>query len=412
MSDQELRPRSPSCEEVLSWNLWRQKNRTVLPFVPHYFKAGLRLDGIDFSHLDMEGVLFDEISLNRACFDGTNLKGAKFNKCAMDHASFHETILQDSEILNCTIERSQFYACNMTNIVLSFSNMTDSQLSKVQLRRGNLEQSNIAASSICEVDFRNARLGGTGFINSRISNSQFVEAKATAADFSGVHMARCQFESSDLSEVSFHNSKFANCRISRCKIIGADFSGAQFHQCVINDIDFSRALQTDRMQIVDSRTNDSNQIQKNPTCSGLKYFRTCFLSYSWLDNEFVEQLSCTLSEFGVSIYLDKNEMSSTEWIETSLQKAIKSHEVLVLVLSENSEGRDWVKFEIEFARTIGIEVIPVVIDNPIGEKQWVKDIISAHKTIDFTQWRNENRFSMSRDLLLEHLTKSQRTQLL
>lgn len=372
--------------------------------MPRYFKVGIEIDGIDFSHLDMHGVLFDEISLNRACFDGTNLKGAIFNRCAMDHVTFHKTLLQDVRIMKCTLEDSRFHACNMTNISISFSKMTGSQIREVRLRRANLEQSNIAASSLTAVDLRNARLCGTGFIESRISRSHFVGAIAMTADFSDAHITRCRFEYSDLSETSFHNSEFVSCRISKCNVIGTDFSGARFNNCMINDIDFSRALDTDRMKITNAQKGDGCQTETELISNGPKRFQSCFLSYSSLDYEFVNKLSLDLPEHGVLIWLDRKDMSSINWIETSLQKAILSHDVLVLVLSQHAEGRDWVKFETEQARAAGVEIVPVVIDYQIGERQWVKDIMEAgHDTIDFTQWRNEASYLTARALLLKRL---------
>jgi hypothetical protein len=82
---------------------------------------------------------------------------------------------------------------------------------------------------------------------------------------------------------------------------------------------------------------------------GTLYIGGVFISYSWDDSKFVDKLHDHLTREGVNVWLDRHEMLAGD-IQKQVHRAIRSNDVVVLVLSESSIESDWVENELDMAR--------------------------------------------------------------
>jgi hypothetical protein len=89
-----------------------------------------------------------------------------------------------------------------------------------------------------------------------------------------------------------------------------------------------------------------------------------FVSYSWLDKQFVRRLVARLEKSGYLIWLDEKELAPGDRLSSKLAEAIEGSKVIIIVISENSITSNWLKFELELATRRMVEervrLIPVI----------------------------------------------------
>lgn len=122
--------------------------------------------------------------------------------------------------------------------------------------------------------------------------------------------------------------------------------------------------------------------QKEP----LKEPRSVFISYSSPDQGFVDRLVEDLRKAGVSMWYDKWMIRVGDNIVSKIEEGIRSSRYLLVVLSEDSVNKVWVRKEIEAGlmrefETESIFVIPVVIDDKAVHD--MPPAIRAKRYLDF-----------------------------
>jgi hypothetical protein len=75
-------------------------------------------------------------------------------------------------------------------------------------------------------------------------------------------------------------------------------------------------------------------------------FYSCFISYSHKDELFAKKIHSDLQSEGVRCWFAKHDMKSGIKLHHQIDKAIKSYDKLLLILSNNSMNSNWVGTEI------------------------------------------------------------------
>jgi TIR domain len=79
-------------------------------------------------------------------------------------------------------------------------------------------------------------------------------------------------------------------------------------------------------------------------------FYSCFISYSTQDQAFADRLYADLQNKGVRCWFAPHEIQGGRKIHEQIDEAIRLHDKLLLILSEQSMNSDWVGTEIANAR--------------------------------------------------------------
>ncbi len=79
-------------------------------------------------------------------------------------------------------------------------------------------------------------------------------------------------------------------------------------------------------------------------------FYSCFISYSTKDQEFADRLYADLQAKGVRCWFAPHDIRGGRKIHEQIDEAIRLHDKLLLILSEDSMASDWVQSEIAKAR--------------------------------------------------------------
>jgi hypothetical protein len=139
-------------------------------------------------------------------------------------------------------------------------------------------------------------------------------------------------------------------------------------------------------------------------------FYSCFISYSASkDHEFVQRLYEDLQAKGVPCWLASEDMKIGDKILDHLDQSIRRHDKLLLVLSANSIGSEWVEDEVTTAfeeeRRRGKTVLfPVRVDDTVfdTEESWAAKVRQRHIG-DFRQWKDHDAYQKAFDRLLRDL---------
>ena len=142
---------------------------------------------------------------------------------------------------------------------------------------------------------------------------------------------------------------------------------------------------------------------------GAIQFYSCFISYSSKDQDFAERLHADLQAKGVRCWFAPEDMKIGDKIWDRLDQSIRLHDKLLLVLSANSIGSEWVEDEVTTAfeeeRKRGKTVLfPVRLDDTVfdTEESWAAKVRQRHIG-DFRPWKDHDAYQKAFDRLLRDL---------
>ena len=147
-------------------------------------------------------------------------------------------------------------------------------------------------------------------------------------------------------------------------------------------------------------------------------FYSCFISYSSKDQEFAERLHADLQAKGVRCWFAPEDVQGGRKLHEQIEQAIRHYDKLLLVLSENSMGSEWVKTEIYHARQDEIrtqrrKLFPISLVDFQTIRAWTafdadsgKDMgreVREYFIPDFSNWKDHDAYKKAFDRLLRDL---------
>ncbi len=149
-----------------------------------------------------------------------------------------------------------------------------------------------------------------------------------------------------------------------------------------------------------------------------RVFHSCFISHSSKDKEFVEKLNRSLRVAGVRVWYASEDLLPGQKLRDQIKKAINSFDKLLLVLSPNSMGSNWVTTEIRDARDREREenrqvLFPISIVPMENIRNWEcfdadsgRDLaveVREYFIADLSDWQNEDKYWPEFNRLLKGL---------
>jgi|FLYN01.1.fsa_nt_gi hypothetical protein len=85
-----------------------------------------------------------------------------------------------------------------------------------------------------------------------------------------------------------------------------------------------------------------------------------FLSYSHKDMAIMRRVRDDLRAGGLRVWNDENLMPGTPSWKNGIEKAIENAGCLVVILSPDAKESEWIERELDYARTCGVPILPVL----------------------------------------------------
>jgi hypothetical protein len=309
---------------------------------------GADLRGADLTGANLSGANLTEAHLTRATLGGANLSKAKLRWAYVGWANLNAANLSGADL---------------TNAYLSWANLTETHLTGAHLTGANLTKSNLTEANLIKTNVHGTQVGWTIFASVDLSEVEGLETVE--------HIGP-----STIGIDTIFKSK---------GIIPQVF----LRGCGVPDtfIEYAASLVGQPIE-----------------------FYSCFISYSTKDGEFAERLHADLQNKGVRCWFAPHDMKIGDKIRDRIDESIRVHDKLLLVLSENSIGSDWVEKEVETAfeeegKRKRLILFPIRLDNSVMEtgRAWAADIRRTRHIGDFSQWKDHDSYKKARERLLRDL---------
>jgi hypothetical protein len=237
-------------------------------------------------------------NLNEANLEGADLTGAKLTGAFLNLANLSRANLERADLTGAFLNEANLTGAKLTGAFLNWAN-----LSGADLEWADLYGANLYGAIIEKVRFMNVTVGYTVFSDIDLSSIEGIDT---------IH----HVSPSEISISTLYKSK-ANIPDIFLRGCGAPD----------NFINYVHSLKGKAFD-----------------------FYRCFISYSIKDQLFAERLHDDLEDNGVMCWLAGKDLEGGKYNVDQINKAIRTHEKFLLILSENSIESEWVKTEIIIAK--------------------------------------------------------------
>lgn len=247
-----------------------------------------------------------------------------------------------------------------------------------KLEKANLQGIELNGSDLRQADIRFSNLGEADLSEAILNGADLSLAILIKANLSGADLIKAVLFGAILRRANLNRAYLSWANLSGATLIHSNLSGTLFERAIIGptvfgNVDLSGAIGLENVRhggpstigidtIYASRgkipevllrgcgvPENFIQFMSSLTAKAFEYY-SCFISYSSKDQDFAERLHADLQTKGVRCWFAPEDIKGGKKIHTQLDEAIKFHEKLLLVISENSMNSDWVANEIKRAR--------------------------------------------------------------
>lgn len=353
---------------VKAWNKWRKANPQILP---------------DLSDAD--------------------LRGAKLAGAELDWTNLRKTLLMKARLGSAKLYR----------VKLDGANLMRAELDSAFLRQAELRRTNLSGANLCDADLRGAtlveaNLSGAYLIRSDFRQTSMAYADLRGSDLRGADLCQANLLEADLSESKVADTNFANVNLGHVKGLETiRHAGPSFIS--INTIYYSKG-KIPEVFLRGSGVPEGFVGYMHSLVGQAFEFYSCFISYSSKDQEFATRLHADLQSKGVRCWFAPEDLKIGDKLRASFDEAIRLHDKLMVILSEDSVKSAWVEKEVETAfenerQQSRIVLFPIRLDEAAMEAKeaWAADIRRTRHIGDFRNWKDHDSYQRAFDRLLRDL---------
>ena len=362
------------------------------------FLRGIDLRGIDLGGVDLAGAILHRADLSearlvrailyRADLHGTSLRGADLSGAILDEADLHG---------------ANFHGANFSGANLSRADLSGAILDEADLSEARLIRARLSGADLSGADLQGANFHGANFSGANLSGANLSGADLQGANFSGANLSGTDLSGTDLSVANFIEANLGGANLSKAKVIGTLFVRVDLGSTrnlveVVHHGPSSIGIDTlfkSNFNIPESFLEGAGVprrlIEYLPSFKEfpIQYY-SCFISYSGKDEAFATRVYEGLKSQGIRAWYAPKEMKGGRFLLDQIDQAIRLHDKLLLVLSEDSMKSDWVNTEIYKARKK---------EKQTGKKVLFPISIMPHqKIVDWECFDADTGMDMARDI--------------
>lgn len=375
---------------VRTWNEWRAANPDVIPDLSdsspaRVYKLGPHLPGVSFSQARLFAINLALSNLDGANFDAADLSRGNLHSSSLRRASLrgvraYEAVFANTKLMDADFSRSQLQSADFSEADLGRSNLSNTSLTGAMVRGTNLEEVDLTNAYLARVDLTSARLTGAQVHNASLGWTRLLDV--------------------DLSEVE---------GLETVRHVGPSYIDITtiYRSRGRIPVAFLRGI-----GVPDTFITSSHSLVAPES---LGPFYSCFISYSTQDQDFADHLHADLQNKGVRCWFAPHDMPTGARIRDTLHDAIRLHEKLLLILSENALASDWVADEVERVldrerREKRLVLFPIRLDDTVmtSAKGWAATLRDRNIG-DFTHWKHHAAYQTALARLLRDLQADQQT---
>jgi len=253
-------------------------------------------------------------------------------------------------------------------------------------------------------------------------NADLSKVDLASDDATGINLYRANFEHATLIGTNLHganlrNANFRHARLAFTIFGNANLSGARgLEYCQHlgpSVVDYQTIAKSWPLPVSFLRGCGlpENLIEYLPSLLQRPIeFYSCFISYSTKDQDLVDRIYADLQLKGVRCWLAPEELKIGDRFRQRIDEAIRLHDKLLLVLSEDSVQSDWVREEVESClerehREKRNLLFPITLDDAVMEtnEAWAASIRRQRHIGNFREWKKHDSYSAALERVLRDL---------
>ncbi len=285
-------------------------------------------------------------------------------------------------------------------------------------------------------DLTMADLAGANLIEARLLGADLSDARLTGADLTGALLHLADLRDALLTWANLTMAELTRTNLDGARLTGADLTAAHLYKTTLGNTDLSdvKGLETCRHSApctIDHQTLQrsgplplaflrgvglpDNLIDYLPSLLNqpIQFF-SCFISYSSKDQKFADRLHADLQNKGVRCWFAPHDMPIGAKIIDAIDEAIRLRDKVLLILSKNAIGSDWVEDEVtkafaeERARK-QLVLFPVRLDDAVMEttEAWAGKLRGNRNIGDFRRWKDHDHYQKALERVLRDLQVAQ-----
>lgn len=355
---------------VAGFNAWREEHPLASP---------------DLAAADLRGVTLSNANLAKANLERARLDRAYFFRTGLDRASLDGAYLWGSQFKSVTTDSTSFRkadlgACTFSDTAFRYSSFEGADLRDATFGRSVLSHSSVAQARVIRTIFESTALLSLNVTNADFKQARFANVVASDIDWSkALHVDT--IEHTGPSKVDLDTLRHSTPPVGWLRGVGLSDFEIEFARLYDDSLSQDRIM--DRLySMFDARAAKPMQI------------RNIFISYSHADRDFVSRLESAFNAAGIRTWRDVHDLLAGR-TERQIDKAIRLHETILLVLSRNSVASDWVEWEAQRARDLerqqGRDLLcPIALDDGWKTSGWssvLRQQIEKYNILDFSGWK-------------------------
>lgn len=343
----------------VEWNSWRAKSADGRPDLCEANLSRMDLKGYDLSDCNMLGTILSGCDLREVNLARSDLRNAVF----ANGIGLHEPLTVD----------------HVGATVSSGANLEGGSLAGADIRGACF-----TATKLVDVDFEETLFGGTVLARCDLTRARNLTS-ATHKGPGSIDIRTIERSDCDLTEI-MQGFGYPAWAIESMKLLSDDLTSERVGEIVY-------------------------RIHDHVVGAPIK-FGGLFLSYSHADADFVDVLQERLDRDDIRSWRDIHDAPAGP-LEDIVLQSIRDNPCVLVVLSENSDGSDWVEHEAMLARELEKErdrfvLCPISLDDSWQKTEWSHVLMTQLKKyniLDFSKWKNAQEFEKQYNLLREGLAK-------
>jgi len=357
MADQEYVLRLRQGLDV--WNAWRKKYPDVNPDL-----SGADLHGMNLYRADFSGADLREANLSETYLVWANMRGADLRWANLSHARLGGADLRGAVLFRADLSGADLREANLRESYLTWADLSEANLSGAVVRSAVLNDACLVWTNLTGTDLSKSTFESAHFFEATLANTDLTDAIGLG---SSIHHGPSTLD----HRTVLRSGKLPVVFIRGCGL--PDFLIEQY------------------------QSHDPRSFR----------FYSCFVRYARKDERFARKIQGDLQARGIRAWLAPADEEMEARIRDAVEDAIKTHDSVLIVLSEHSVKSRWIDNEVtailsqEHKRKQTV-LFSVQIDDAFSEVkvEWAKRLNEVRKVGDFRKWQDHEAYLESLHRLL------------
>lgn len=431
------------------WNSWRKEHPRIEPNLSDAGLEDAMLGDSDLSGANLENAFLSGADLSGADLSFANLENADLTLTKLCKTNLSRACLSSAKLYNADLELANLDNADLGYVDLTFACLRGANLTNANLSEATGDEADFSSANISYVDLSEASSNGSDFTGANLYHSDLKYAAIEGCNFSGADLSDTDlsgavFSDSNLSTANLKNAILSDTDLTRANLTGANLTGAKFDGADFtdaqvgftifgnNDLGEVEGLETVKHHgpstigidtIYQSQSGIPEDFLRGAGVSEdfitylisqaeeplIRHY-SCFISHSSKNQQFAEKLFADLRSKGVRCWYAPEDLKVGEKIRVGIDKSIRKHDKLLLVLSKQSVKSDWVEKEVEtaleFEKKQGrMILLPIRIDDAVMKIEigWPGDIRRTRNIGDSRRWKTPGIYQKAFDRLIHDL---------